>query len=238
MTTTPDLHPVVGQAAPTPGEPGLARRSSGARAVYDLLRGRIIDGTLAPDARLTEPVLSAELGVSRTPVREALRLLQAEALVVELPTGGVRVAPLDVADARRVYDVRARLEGLLARDACERARPDDVARLVRLVAVMDAVRDHEDEVLRIGAQFHGEIEALADHRWASALLRQIRGHVDRYRALAARRRVGTTDHVDEHRAVADAIARRDPDAAEAAMRAHVERSAALAEQSLRDHPPT
>ncbi len=237
MTTTPDLRAAVGQSS-TPGDAGLTRRQSGARAVYDLLRDRIIDGTLAPDARLTEPVLSAELGVSRTPVREALRLLQAEALVVELPTGGVRVAPLDVADARRVYDVRARLEGLLARDACERATPDDVARLVRLVTLMDAVRDHEDEVLRVGAQFHGEIETLADNRWGSALLRQIRGHVDRYRALAARRRVGTTDHVDEHRAVADAIASRDPAAAEAAMRAHIERSAALAEQSLRAVGPT
>jgi len=100
VTTTPDLRAAVGQATTAPGDAGLARRQSGARAVYDLLRGRIIDGSLAPDARLTEPVLSAELGVSRTPVREALRLLQAEALVVELPTGGVRVAPLDVADAR------------------------------------------------------------------------------------------------------------------------------------------
>ncbi|MEK8227493.1 DUF2625 family protein [Oerskovia sp. M15] len=101
----------------------VVRRQSGARAVYDLLRSRIIDGTLAADARLTEPVLSAQLGVSRTPVREALRLLQAEALVVEQPTGGVRVAPLDVANLQRVYDVRARLEGLLARDACERVGP-------------------------------------------------------------------------------------------------------------------
>ncbi|WP_265522951.1 GntR family transcriptional regulator [Oerskovia flava] len=211
-------------------------RQSGARAVYELLRERIITGTLAPGERLTEPVLAATLGVSRTPVREALRLLQAEALVVELPTGGVRVAPLDVADARRVYDVRARLEGLLARDACERAARADVARLARLVDLMDVVRDHDEEVLRVGGQFHREIEALADNAWCSALLRQIRGHVDRYRALAARERVGTTDHVDEHRAVADAIAAGDPDEAERVMRAHIDRSAALAERALTPPP--
>ncbi|MFF3065451.1 GntR family transcriptional regulator [Oerskovia sp. NPDC057915] len=233
-------------SAPTTSSPprdeplAVVRRQSGARAVYDLLRSRIIDGTLAADARLTEPVLSAQLGVSRTPVREALRLLQAEALVVEQPTGGVRVAPLAVTDLHRVYDVRARLEGLLARDACERAQSGDVERLARLVVLMDAVRDHEDEVLRIGAQFHGEIEALADNRWCSELLRQIRGHVDRYRSLSARERVGTTDHVDEHRAVASAIASGDPDAAERAMREHIERSAALAAKALReqeDPPP-
>lgn len=220
-------------SSPPREEPLAAvRRQSGARAVYDLLRRRIIDGTLAADARLTEPVLSAQLGVSRTPVREALRLLQAEALVVEQPTGGVRVAPLAVADLHRVYDVRARLEGLLARDACERARPADHERLARLVDLMDAVRDHEDEVLRIGAQFHGDIAALADNRWCSDLLRQIRGHVDRYRSLSARERVGTSDHVDEHRAVARAVASGDPDAAERAMREHIERSGAMAAKAL------
>ena len=227
-------------SSPPRDEPlAVVRRQSGARSVYDLLRQRIIDGTLAADARLTEPVLSAQLGVSRTPVREALRLLQAEALVVEQPTGGVRVAPLAVTDLHRVYDVRARLEGLLARDACERARPADVARLSRLVDLMDAVRDHEDEVLRIGAQFHGEIAALADNRWCSELLRQIRGHVDRYRSLSARERVGTTDHVDEHREVASAIASGDPDAAERAMREHIERSGAMAAKALgeQESPP-
>lgn len=230
-------------SAPTTSSPprdeplAAVRRQSGARAVYDLLRQRIIDGSLAADERLTEPVLSARLGVSRTPVREALRLLQAEALVVEQPTGGVRVAPLAATDLHRVYDVRARLEGLLARDACERARPADVQRLARLVDLMDAVRDHEDEVLRIGAQFHGEIESLADNRWCSELLRQIRGHVDRYRSLSARERVGTTDHVDEHRAVARAIASGDPDAAERSMREHIERSAAMAAKALGEAPP-
>ncbi|MFC8922577.1 GntR family transcriptional regulator [Cellulosimicrobium sp. NPDC057127] len=233
MTTPPPLD----LAAEPPAAAALTRRQSGARAVYAALRGHIIDGTLAPGERLTEPVLADRLAVSRTPVREALRLLEAEALVVELPTGGVRVAPLDVGDARRVYEVRARLEGLLARDACERAGPADARRLERLVALMDTVRDHEDEVLRVGAQFHGEIEALADNRWCSVLLRQIRGHVDRYRALATRGRAGTTDHVDEHRAVAAAIAAGDPVTAETAMTAHIHRSAALAEQALREDRP-
>lgn len=218
------------EAGPAP------RRQSGARAVYEMLRERIISGVLPPGERLTEPVLSAGLGVSRTPVREALLLLQAEGLVTELPTGGVRVATLDVSDARRVSAVRSRLEGLLAYEACERATPDDVARLHRLVDLMDAVRDHDDEVLRIGGQFHGEIERIAGNAWCSALLRQIGGHVDRYRVLAARRRIGTTDHVDEHRAIAYAVGQGDPVTAEATMRAHIERSAAMTEQALTARP--
>ncbi|GAA4842787.1 GntR family transcriptional regulator [Luteimicrobium xylanilyticum] len=222
----------------------LSPRQSGARAVYDVLRTEIIDGTLAPDERLSEPVLAARLGVSRTPVREALRRLEAETLVVEQPTGGVRVAPLDVADARQVYEVRARLEGLLARRAAERvagldgrpgadeSRAEDVERLSRLVDLMDTVRDHDDEVLRIGAEFHAVVERLAEDRLCAALLRQIRGHVDRYRTLATRERVGTTAHVDEHRAVARAVVDGDPDAAEDAMRAHIDQSAAMATRAL------
>ena len=236
----------------------LSPRQSGARAVYDVLRTQIIDGTLAPDERLSEPALAARLGVSRTPVREALRRLEAETLVVEQPTGGVRVASLDVADAQQVYEVRARLEGLLARRAAERvadldrvgsegyadqaagaaARTDDVARLSRLVELMDAVRDHDDEVLRIGSEFHAVVERLADDRLCAALLRQIRGHVDRYRTLATRERVGTTAHVDEHRAVARAVVDGDADAAEDAMRAHIDSSAAMATRALaRDTAP-
>jgi DNA-binding GntR family transcriptional regulator len=97
---------------------------------------------------------------------------------------------------------------------------------------MDAVRDHDDEVLRIGAEFHAVVERLADDRLCAALLRQIRGHVDRYRTLATRERVGTTAHVDEHRAVARAVVEGDPDAAEDAMRAHIDQSAAMATRAL------
>lgn len=237
MTTTSGPH----GDAPGLREPVAARRS-GARSVYDVLRTQIIDGALAPDARLTEPVLAGRLGVSRTPVREALRQLEAEGLVVQQPTGGVRVAPLDAAQARRVYELRLRLEGLVARRAAENVRAgeaadDDTARLVRLVDVMDAVRDHDDEVLRVGAEFHALVERLAADPLCAALLRQIRGHVDRYRALAARERVGTTAHVEEHRAVAVAVAAGDPDAAEDAMRAHLGSSADHAARGLAEHVP-
>ncbi|WP_286217011.1 GntR family transcriptional regulator [Paraoerskovia sediminicola] len=204
------------------------RRQSGARLVYEHLRAEIVAGDLAPGERLTEPVLAERLGVSRTPVREALRLLQAEDLVEQQATGGMCVAPLDAGDLGRVYDVRSRLEGLLARDACLRATAADVAELERLVDLMERMHDDETEVLRIGGEFHGLIERVAANRWGAALLRQIRGHVDRYRALAAHERMGGTDHIEEHRAVAEAIASGDPDRAEAAMRRHVDRSGELA----------
>lgn len=211
----------------TRGKPAL-RRQSGAHAVYELMRARIISGEFSPGARLTEPELASVLGVSRTPIREALRLLTAEGLVDQLPTGGCRVAPLDLADIRRVYDIRGRLEGLTARDACLRMTEADLRALSRLLDLMHRLRGDEAEVLRLGREFHGRIGEIAGNRWCDQLLHQIRGHVDRYRALATRE-PGRPDHaVAEHQIIFDALASGDPDRAEQTMREHVDTSATSA----------
>ena len=96
---------------------GGMQRASGAQLVYGELRERILDLRLEPGARLHEAELAAELRVSRTPLREALRMLLAEDLVEQLPTGGMLVRRLDLQDMRELYAVRAALEGLAAREA-------------------------------------------------------------------------------------------------------------------------
>ena len=106
-----------------------SRRRSGAHVVSDVLRERIVSGQLEPGVRLFEPELARTLNVSRTPVREALRTLTAEGLLSQLPTGGVAVAALDVDQLEDVYQVRAALEGLIARQACERMTPQALQEL-------------------------------------------------------------------------------------------------------------
>ncbi|MEV0810817.1 GntR family transcriptional regulator [Micromonospora sp. NPDC050200] len=206
----------------------MLRRQSGAQAVYELMRAKIISGEFEPSGRLTEPELASALGVSRTPVREALRLLIAEGLVEQLPTGGSRVTPLDLADIRRVYDIRARLEGLLARDACTRMTRSDLDALDRLIGLMHRLRGDETEVLRLGREFHARIADVAENRWCDQLLHQIRGHVDRYRSLSTREPGRPDLAVVEHQAIYDALASGDPERAEQAMRVHVEQSATSA----------
>jgi DNA-binding GntR family transcriptional regulator len=206
----------------------ILRRQSGAHAAYELLRARIISGEISPGTRLTEPELASALGVSRTPVREALRLLIAEGLVDQLPNGGSRVTPLNPADIRRVYDVRARLEGLMARDACVRMTPAHLDDLARLIDLMERLRGEETEVLRLGREFHGRIAEIADNPWCEQLLRQIRGHVDRYRSLSTREPGRPDRAVAEHKAIFEALSAGDPERAEQAMRQHVEQSATSA----------
>ena len=96
------------------------RRASGGQLVYSELRRRILSLELEPGQRLYEPELAASLQVSRTPLREALRLLLAEDLIDQLPTGGMVVRPLTAGDIEELYSVRAALEGLMAAEA---ARP-------------------------------------------------------------------------------------------------------------------
>ena len=112
---------------------GGMQRASGAQLVYGELRERILNLSLEPGARLHEAELAAELAVSRTPLREALRMLLAEDLVEQLPTGGMLVRRLDLQDMRELYAVRAALEGLAVREACQRLTDADLEVLGSLV---------------------------------------------------------------------------------------------------------
>ncbi|HZA84940.1 MAG TPA: GntR family transcriptional regulator, partial [Actinomycetes bacterium] len=143
---------------------GGMQRASGAQLVYGELRERILDLRLEPGARLHEAELAAELAVSRTPLREALRMLLAEDLVEQLPTGGMLVRRLDLQDLRELYAVRAALEGLAVREACRRLTDTDLEALGRLVEQMRLLVDHPAELTRLGGELHARIAAVAGNR--------------------------------------------------------------------------
>ncbi len=210
----------------------LIKRQSGAEAVRAALREEIITGRLAPGDRLPEHELANALRVSRTPIREALRLLLGEQLVERRPTGGFQVTPMHASDIHDIYEIRARLEGLLARDACHRLREEDLVALRERIEQMSLLRDHENEVVRLGREFHAIIERAADNRWCLLLLQQIRGHVDRYIALSTSSPGRSVDAVKEHTAIYKALVAGDEDAAEAVMREHVHRGAKSALRAL------
>ena len=201
-----------------------SRRVSGSQVVYDTLRRRISSQELAPGQRLGEAELAASLSVSRTPLREAMRMLLAEGLVQQLPTGGMIVAPLDPQDMRELYVVRAALEGVVAREACAHLTADDEAELEKLLDQMQLLVEYPQEVHRLGNLFHQRLLAASGNRRAEQLLDQLRGHLMRYQALSTRSEPRRHDAVAEHRAVYDALRRKDADEAERLMRDHVMRA--------------
>ncbi len=197
------------------------------------MRELIISARLAPSTVVSEPDLAQQLGVSRTPVREAIKALMAEGLVVRLSSGRSMVAPISIEDAQRTYDIRARLEGLLARDATERIQKAELPELERLLHLMDLLKDDYVEVVRLGAEFHRGIEAISDNRQCADMLRQIRGHVDRYRTLTTQQPGRVQKAVTEHHSVFEAIASGDSARAERAMVEHVETAGHVAVEGVR-----
>jgi DNA-binding GntR family transcriptional regulator len=202
------------------GDGGM-QRASGAQLVHAELRERILNLSLEPGARLHEAELAAELAVSRTPLREALRMLLAEDLVEQLPTGGMLVRRLDLQDMRELYAVRAALEGLAVREACRRLTEADLAALGELVERMRLLVDHPAELTRLGGEFHARIAAIAGNRRCQQLLGQLHNHMRRYHALTSRREPRRRAALEDHRALYEALRVRDPVAAERTVRAHV-----------------
>jgi len=197
------------------------RRGLGTHMAHETLRERIVNGELAPGARLLEPELAAALQVSRTPVREALRLLEGEGLVQQRSTGGFIVAPLNEEDARQLYAVRAVLDGLAAREACTRWGDEDASELRRLVSQMELLAAYPSDVQRLGWEFHQLVRTIAGNARCTLLLEDMAPHFDRYRTLTTQRPTRRRDAIAEHAAILDAILARDEDGAERRTRDHI-----------------
>jgi DNA-binding GntR family transcriptional regulator len=198
-----------------------ARRVSGGRLVYDELRRRILTLELEPGRRLYEPELSTELRVSRTPLREALRLLLAEDLLEQLPTGGMVVRAVSATDVAELYGVRAALEGLMAAEAAARLTDEDERDLRALVERNARLVELPEDAMNAGHAFHARIARAAGHGWAERLHGQIDGHMERYRRYSNSSDDRRHAALDEHRSILEALASRDPVAARATAEAHV-----------------
>lgn len=218
----PRSPPIPDNAAPTLepfaiGGPRLAEQA------YQALRAAIQEGRLEPGQRVPELELCAWLKVSRTPVREALRRLQSDGMLVHAPGGGLAVAHHDVRALAELYDVRESLEGTAAGLA---ARHADPAEIQVLEAMLGAHRDLPDAP-RVHARenklFHERIYSAAHNRFLLKSLQDLHNAV----ALLGRTTFAAPGRIEqawaEHAGIVAAIARRDPAEAETLARAHVRR---------------
>ena len=132
-------------------------------AAAERLRSLIIEGELAPGARLNERELSERLGVSRTPLREAFRMLAADGLLVQLPNRGAQVVALSPDDVRHAFEVMASLESLSGELATQRVSDHDIADLRAMQAEMEAAHAVHDlpNYYRINREIHDRINAIA-----------------------------------------------------------------------------
>ena len=210
-----------------PTVPARLEVKSKAQAVYELLRERILNGQLEPGQSLSIDGLARELGVSKIPIREAIKLLQAERFVEVVLHVGARVAPISLEEAENVYPIRHALNDLATALAVERICDEHLGQLRDLQRQMESATRRRDmrRIEPLNREFHQVMANASGNPQLADLYRDLMARCSRYRAglLLSPERAAQT--MREHRAILRALGRRDLEATLRASRAHSERAA-------------
>jgi DNA-binding GntR family transcriptional regulator len=190
---------------------------------YHRLREAIVSGQFHPNERLVEVSLATRLKVGRTAVRAALVRLDQEGLVTLEPNRGARVRLISDREAVEIEEVRANLEGMLARRAATRAKPADLKELRQVIVEMRQRAENGDSVgySELNARFHQRIWSAADHPTAGRLLESLKSQSIRFQYQTILRPGRTERSLREHEAIFEALKAHDAAAAEAAMLDHL-----------------
>jgi DNA-binding GntR family transcriptional regulator len=236
---------VVYQATPTDvldePLPNAARAGSTLPAsAAERLRELIIEGRLPPGARMNERALCAELGISRTPLREAFRVLAADGLVALHPNRGAHVVQLSVTDIRESFEVMAALEALAGELACRHASAAEIAEIRALTFEMLACHAREDlpAYYRINRQIHDRLNAAARNALLAQTYRTLNLRIQNHRFRSNFDRDKWSRAADEHVAMAAALEARDGERLAALLRVHlVRKGEAVLDALARDGRP-
>jgi DNA-binding GntR family transcriptional regulator len=211
-----------------PDRPDSVRTS-----VEERLRKAIMRGEFPPGTHLSDRLLCTRFGASRSIVREAIRPLEAEGLVILAPHRGPFVASLGVAEAVQIYEVRGALEALAGQGFAERASEEERAELRRIFERLEATGAGQDELLQIKRDFYAVLLRGCRNAYAERLLGQMLNRVTLLRA-ASMSEAGRLPHtIQELRRIVEAIEARDGEGTAAACRDHVRSALSAALRVLR-----
>lgn len=194
--------------------------------VCETLREAICDGILEPGERLMEIQIAEELGVSRTPVREAIRKLELEGYVIMLPRRGTYVANLSIKDINEVYEIRASIDALAAGLAAERITDDELEQMERmLVATVEAFdKGDMDRVVEYDTKFHDVLYCASRNARLVGIINNLREQLTRFRSISMAYPGRMKKTMEEHGRMVEAIAQRDVELAQQLARQHMENS--------------
>lgn len=192
-------------------------------AVYAAIEERILSGEFRPGEPLTEARITEITGASRTPVRDALHRLERDGLVRIEPNRGAFVVGITREDLADIYEVRRRVEGLAARRAAEHVTEDDKQTLLEIVEMQEFfVRRGGDRLKELDSAFHDHVYALCGSRVVTDTIARLHRQTALFRKRSMHAAGRAEAMVAEHRAIYEAIARGDGDAAEALTVCHIE----------------
>jgi DNA-binding GntR family transcriptional regulator len=185
---------------------------------YEIIRNKIISCELMPGAVVDQNALMREIGVSKTPIREAVSALEIEGLLVVMPRRGVIVAPISLGDIGQIYTVRENVEPLIARLATPSVEKDVLAKFLKLFT-----RDKYDEtsIIQSDFQMHAYLAERTENRYLIRLMDSVLSQNMRIVVLGARIQDRLKVSNTEHARIIERMLARDADGAEQAMREHI-----------------
>jgi DNA-binding GntR family transcriptional regulator len=191
--------------------------------VFNKIREDILSGKYAQNEELKENSIGVELGVSRTPVREALRQLELEGLVTIIPNKGAYVTGISQKDMHDIYIIRSYLEGLCARWACEHITQVQIDELEEIVYLTEfhAKKDHHDQIVELDNKFHETIYEASQSKILNHVLSDFHHYVQRIRKITLASESRAVNSNKEHSAILEAIKNRDGEEAERLAHEHI-----------------
>jgi DNA-binding GntR family transcriptional regulator len=216
----------------------IDRRRSVPRQVYEVLREKILTVQLKPGESINERWLAEWLGVSRTPIREAINRLSANGLIAIVPNVGTSVSLINVGRVKEFSLIRMSLESLIVRRAAERFDEASTLALGALIEQQIATLEEPDliENIVVDSQFHHAIAEISGLTATWAIMQHAMDEILRVRHLSIRLLRPLREPIDEHQAILDALKTGDADLCEQAMKAHLSSSYRHIDRALRHHP--
>ncbi len=193
------------------------------KLAYDTIKQAILTFRIRPGETLVENDLARQLGISKTPVREALSRLEKEGFIVKIPYKGYTAAPISVQEIVEIFQVRAALEGTAASLAAPQLSAADLAHLTELVSRHEQALagDDNESAASANRQFHQFIIQKSGNQRLAQILANLEDHLQRYRLLAAYQVGRPQKSVTEHHKVLTAFKQQNGQAAAAALSAHL-----------------
>ena len=191
--------------------------------IFQKIRRDIITGAYGKDEELKELLIAAKIGVSRTPVREALRQLEREGLVAIIPNKGTYVVGITAQDMKDIYEIRAVLEGLCVRQVAEKASQEQIEALEEILYLAEyhIKKEHEKQVMELGSKFHEILYEAGSNRMLGRVLQNYYLYLEQVRRFLFTIPGKITEVIGEHRQILEAIKERDGEKAELAVSRHI-----------------
>ena len=195
--------------------------------VFHTIREDILSGKYRYNEELKEKTIGDELGVSRTPVREALRQLELEGLVTIIPNKGAYVVGISKEDIQDIYEIRSRLEGLCAKWACShitKEQLDELEENIYLSEFHAGKEGHAEQILELDNKFHETLYQASGSKVLAGVLTDFHNYVQRVRKMTLKSKERSEKSNDEHRMIAQAIHDHDPEKAQMLANQHIMRT--------------